>query len=778
MDQDIKNLTEAMGLTQELFERKKDLLEITDKDLLEIRSIGPSLSAYTEKIIRDMEQSFLSMPQVQEITKGYNLETLRKRAMEYLKELLEANYDYNRCLKLVGIGTRLYEAGLPYHVIPIGSRRLSEAIASVVSDIFPEELRLSVNASLGKICFLDLIVIMHSYFYAEEQKLREITMQLERLSHIQETIKELHKHIIRAEDLRQLFRGCLRILKDGLPGVEGVAICTKISKNTSQIEAMIISDTKNQELFKEAFYKVCQICLEHGSVLSLHLTTMGKKVPVLSNLRQKSGIGYVLSLPISVRENTKGALCTLSIAPLQLSQNEIELLADATNDVGLVWAHLEHKKNLEELHLKDYFTGLSKRDLFIEEMKVIIGTGQSFCLVIADIKDLWAINHKYGYSVGDALLREVGQRIKELSSSLLRGRTGDDEFALLFSLQHYKSPSKPIEELRQTLERPYRIQQYQITVSFNMGCALYPRDGKEAGDLLNKAILALRNAKEGKGVERIAFYSADLLEDIQRYRDLEREIRNALEANEFELFMQPRVDVKSRHISGAEALLRWNHPKKGLMPPYQFIPFLEESGWILEVGYWVIGQTCEIIKKLRLLGHNVAISCNISVIQLKQPNFKEDALKVVKGHGLFPKDLRFEITESVLADPKSIKAITDIQKEGFQWEIDDFGTGYSSLLYLKKVPASTLKIDYSFVRGLPDSKEDAEIVKLIVSLAQNLNLKTVAEGIERYEQLVFLTGLGIQEVQGYYFAKPMPVREFLDYMKAYTPQDYFWSKSV
>ncbi len=767
-----------MGLTPELFEGKKVLLEITDKDLLEIRSIGPFLLTHADKIVQDLEQYFLAVPQIQEVAKSYDLEALRKRAKEYLKELSEANYDYHRCLKLVSMGMYFYKAGVPYHIIPTGYRKLSSVIASILSDVLPKGLCLSTKFSLEEILFLELIIILHSYFYAEEQKLRETTPQLEQLKHTHELAKNLHKHIIRAEDLYHLIRVTLKILMNESSNIEGVAICSITPEGLPQVVDMIIRGEKSQELFQNAFCEFSKIGIEHRSVLFLHLTKNDKKPPALSNLKDRYGIGYALSLPISVREKTKGTLCILSTASLHLSKIEMDLLADTINDMGLVWLYLENKKELEEFHLKDHLTGLSKRDLFIEETNIVLKPGGSVCLVIADIKDFWAINHEYGYSVGDALLREVSQRIKELPSPLLRGRIGADDFTLVLPMDHNGTPFKPIEELKRALEKPYRIQQHQIALSFTLGCALSPYDGKEASDLLNKAELARREAKEGKGVEGIAFYSPELLEDIRRYRELEEEIQEALEAEEFELFLQPRIDVRSRDISGAEALLRWNHSQKGLISPYQFIPFLEESGWILEVGYWVLGQTCEIIKKLRSLGHDITVSCNISVIQLEQSEFKENALKIVKDHGLTPEDLYLEITESVIANPRTIKVITELQQEGFHWEIDDFGTGYSSLLYLKKIPASTLKIDYSFIRGLPDSKEDAEIVKLILSLAQNLNFKAIAEGVEYFEQLVFLTGLGVQEAQGYYFAKPMPMEEFLAYMKTYTPQDYFWSKKT
>ncbi len=778
MDQDIRDLAEAMGLTPEVYERKKVLLEISDKDLLEIRSVGKPLSASSERMVQELERYLLAIPQIQETAKDYDLETFRGRVKDYIQELLEAEYDYDHCLKLVKAGTYYYQAGIPHHLIPIGYRKLSSIIVSMLPKILPRELCLSIKISLEKVFFLEIIVIMHSYFYAEEQKLRETTVRLERLNHTHELVKDLHKHIIRAEDIHNLIQGTLKIFTDECPNLDGIAICTATPGGLPQIVDMDIRSQKNQELFQKAFCELSQIGLEHKAVISLHLTEDEEKLPLLSRLKNRCGIRHALSLPISVWDKIKGTLCIVSTAPLNLSQMELDLLAETVNDLGLVWVYLESKKELEEFHLKDHLTGLPKRDLFTEGLDIILKAEKSVCLVIADISDFWSINHEYGYTVGDTLLQKVSQRIKELPHPILRGRIGADDFTLVLPMDLKGTPTRHIEELKRTLEKPYRIQQHQLTPSFTLGCALSPYDGKEADDLLAKAELARQKAKEGKGVEGVAFYSPELLEDIRRYRELEREIQKALEAEEFELFLQPRIEVASRRISGAEALLRWNHPQKGLIPPYQFIPFLEESGWIREVGLWILGQTCEVIKRLRALGHDINVSCNVSVIQLKQADFKENTLKIVKERGLIPGDLHLEITENALAEPRIIQAINELNREGFHWEIDDFGTGYSSLLYLKKIPASVLKVDYSFVRGLPDSKEDAEIVKLVLSLAQSLNFKTVAEGVEHFEQLVFLTGLGVQEAQGYHFAKPMPMEDFLAYLEDYNPSDYFWTKKA
>jgi len=776
MDREIKNLAEAMGLTPKSFERKKVLLEIAEKDLLEIRFIGSPLLAKVEEIVKELQQYLLAIPEVQEIAKDYDLEVFRQKAKEYLEELFGANYDYDHCLKLAEAGTYYYQAGIPHHLIPIGYRKLSSIIISILPEIVPKELCLPIKISLEKIFFLELIVIMHAYFYAEEQKLRETMVRLERLNHTHELVKDLHKHIIRAEDLHNLIQGTLKIFTDGCPNLEAIAICTISPEGSPYVVAMNIRNNKNQEFFRKAFCELAQIGLEHRAVLSLHFTEDEKKLPLISKIKKVYGINYALSFPISVWDKIKGTLCLLSSVPLNLSQLEVDLLAETVNDLGLVWVYLESKRELEEFHLKDHLTGLPKRDLFTKGLDIILKAEENVCLVIADISDFWAINHEYGYGIGDALLQKVSQRIKELPHPLLRGRIGADDFTLVLPMGKEGTPTKYLEELRRTLEKPYRIQEHQVSPSFTLGCALSPYDGTEADDLLNKAELARQKAKEGKGVEGVAFYSPELLEDIRRYRELEQEIQKALEAEEFEIFLQPRIEVKFRRISGAEALIRWNHPRKGLIPPYQFIPFLEESGWIQEVGFWILSQTCQIINQLRLLDHNIRVSCNVSVIQLRQSDFKENLLKITKEHDLEPEDLYLEITESALAEPEILQAISDLKSEGFHWEIDDFGTGYSSLLYLKKIPASVLKVDHSFVRGLPDSKEDAEIVKLILSLAQSLNFTTVAEGVEHFEQLVFLTGLGVQEAQGYHFAKPMPIEEFIAYVNSYNPSDYFWTK--
>ncbi len=778
---ELLSIAESMGLTSELFERKKRLLELSERDIFSIKSYGGLISEKVEKIVQDLESFFVGLSEARPLVEKISVDDLRRGIKKYVEGILEGRCDYQRCLELVEIGSFLFEFGVPYYLITAGYRKLSSFIFSSLAEAVPEEVYNLVRMSLEKLLFFELMLVMQSYFFAEERDLRRSARELKRLTRIQTLIKDLHKHIIRSDDVYGLLQGFVDIFIKGCSALKGAAVCRVFPEEDAQVAVMKIRRTPGEpyldDLFKRAFSELSGIAVEQGTAFSIHLLNEKEGASALLSLRDSCGVQHALCFPVRSWEDLKGTVCFLGLQPLSFSEVEMGMLADVFSDLGIVWAHVEAREKLREAHLKDHLTGLPKRDLFMEGLDAILKTKDSLCLVILDVENLWMINHEYGYTVGDQLLQSISRRIRNLSFVALSGRIGEDNFALVIPADQGEGLSIFLKELKQVLEKPYSIQGFHIIPSLNLGCALFPEDGESASVLISRAELAIKNIKDGKGVEGIAFYSPELLEDIRRYREMEKEVERALESGEFELFFQPRVDVFSRRVVGAEVLLRWNHPERGLLSPCQFIPFLEKSGWIREVGLWVIDSACKVMKETFLPKYNLAISCNVSPIQLKQPDFRKEMLRIVNKSGLNPEALRLEITENALVDETVLKSVGDMRKDGFGWEIDDFGTGYSSLVYLKKVPASVLKIDYSFVRGLPDNKEDTEIVKLIVSLSRALGLRTVAEGVERFEQLVFLTGLGVHEVQGYYFSRPMPLREFLSYVDNYKPDMYFWAKS-
>jgi len=312
-----------------------------------------------------------------------------------------------------------------------------------------------------------------------------------------------------------------------------------------------------------------------------------------------------------------------------------------------------------------------------------------------------------------------------------------------------------------------------------MGIAFYPRDAQTPTSLFEAATVALKNAQKS-GPKVFSFYTEeDTINILKRFRHLE-ELERALTNKEFVLYYQPRINLFNRTISGFEALIRWRHPKRGIVSPAEFIPILEESNLIIPVGNWVIFESANFLKKLQKIQKDLTLSFNVSVKQFKDPEFLSTLKDAIKEEN-FPADkFQIEITEGIFLETgsKSTEIFRVIKDLGIKIAIDDFGTGFSSMLYLKRIPAGTLKIDQFFVKEIPDDRENVEIVKAISELAKNLGKKTVAEGVETREQLAFLTGLGVDEVQGFYFARPMPEKETIRFLNSYNPEEFFWHQKT
>jgi len=313
----------------------------------------------------------------------------------------------------------------------------------------------------------------------------------------------------------------------------------------------------------------------------------------------------------------------------------------------------------------------------------------------------------------------------------------------------------------EALAQPFHLQGQQLFVSASIGIAVYPEDGSSAGQLLKSADTAMYGAKNN-GRNTWQFYSAALHENAAQRIQLESQLRLALERGEFLLHYQPKLDLAGGSISGFEALLRWQHPQRGLVPPLEFISILEDTGLILPVGEWVIGEVCRQLGAWAAAGLPVPpVAINLSARQLQQADLAELIERIVVGAGVDPGLLEFELTESMLmVNPEAAVAILSrIKALGMRLSVDDFGTGYSSLAYLKRFPLDALKIDRTFVRDLPDDPDDAAITKAVIRLAHSLSLKVVAEGVENIAQLRELEQYDCDEIQGYYVSRPLPAAD-------------------
>jgi diguanylate cyclase (GGDEF)-like protein/PAS domain S-box-containing protein len=418
----------------------------------------------------------------------------------------------------------------------------------------------------------------------------------------------------------------------------------------------------------------------------------------------------------------------------------------------------------------DILTGLPNRKSFYMRLEDILNQSQrrlandTWALLFLDLDKFKHINDSLGHDVGDGLLKAAARRIKAcLRRSDYIFRLGGDEFTIILTnLTHDTDVAKVARKILDSVAKPYSIKGHEFYTAASIGISVFPNDGLDVEILVKNADMAMYVAKEEGNSFR--FFTAEMnVKALERIK-LEGNLRNAVERGEFLLHYQPLVD-ESRKIMGMEALIRWVHPELGLIPPARFIGLAEETGVIISIGEWVLRTACARARAWQLLwGRDLYIAVNLSARQFRDPLLVETIRKVLDDTGLRPDLLRLEVTEScVMENPEdAIAKMESLRAIGIRFSIDDFGTGYSSLSYLKRFPIDTLKIDRSFVTDSMENSSDREIIKTIISMARNLHIETVAEGVETAEQQEFLCGQGCSMMQGFYFGRPMPEDEFED----------------
>jgi diguanylate cyclase (GGDEF)-like protein/PAS domain S-box-containing protein len=384
---------------------------------------------------------------------------------------------------------------------------------------------------------------------------------------------------------------------------------------------------------------------------------------------------------------------------------------------------------------------------------------QRIAVMWVDLDHFKSINDSFGHPVGDRLLKDAADRLRScIGDADLVARIGGDEFAVILdTIAAPKDASAVAERLVEALSAPYELDSVEMVVGASVGIALYPGDGETADELLRNSDMALYRAKaDGRGTYH--FFEPDMDQQVQNRRVLERDLRKGLLRGEFELYYQPLIDLASDRIAAFEALLRWNHPERGLVPPGEFIPVAEETGLIVQLGDWVLQEAC---REAAQWPADVKIAVNLSPIQFRSRSLVSNVMNALARSGLAPNRLELEITESVLLaeNDANLATLHQLRKLGVRISMDDFGTGYSSLGYLRSFPFDKIKIDRSFVSELAMSEDCVAIIRAISGLGRSLGVRTTAEGVETVAQLDLLRGEGCTEVQGYFFSAPRPASE-------------------
>lgn len=477
---------------------------------------------------------------------------------------------------------------------------------------------------------------------------------------------------------------------------------------------------------------------------------------------------------LKVREDKEMPVSQVLIAHRN-ARGEIEYLSTIARDISErkhFEAELQHKATHDSLtnlpnrfFLADCFTLM--REHARRQHKYI-------ALMFLDLDNFKRVNDSLGHDAGDSLLQQVAQRLKNnLRPNDTIARVGGDEFCVVIGdLAHPETSLVVLRKLRAAFEPAVLVGSHEVYVTFSTGIAMYPNDGDRVEELLRNADTAMYQAKEG-GCAQYRFYAPDMNARGHELLQLEADLQRALEQHEFRLYYQPQVAIHTGRIVGVEALIRWQHPKRGLVSPADFIPLLENSGLIIPVGEWVLRHACQQHCSWREAGFgDVRISVNMSAVQFRDENLLDKVCQVIKEEGMPAEMLELEITENVvmLEPQKASEILQALNAMGVRTAIDDFGTGYSSLAYLKRFPLDVLKIDQTFVSELGEDSDDSAIVEASISLAQNLDLEIVAEGVETVAQLEFLRSHNCDLVQGYYLSQPLPSEELM----ALLPKIWQW----
>ncbi|OHC62160.1 MAG: hypothetical protein A2045_14835 [Rhodocyclales bacterium GWA2_65_20] len=599
---------------------------------------------------------------------------------------------------------------------------------------------------------------------------KEAEAKIAFLNRVYAMLSGINTLIVRVRDRDELFREACRIAVD--TGGFRMAMIATLDQSAKKLVA-VASAGKDEELLTAI--KTILSSSEDAPKTMVARAIREKKAVVANNSQTdprvlfgkkyvESGVRSMAVLPLMVSDEAIGVIALYAGETGFFRAEEMKLLTELAGDIAFAVDHIGKQERLDFVAYYDELTGLANRNLFLDRvtqyMHSAAADGHQLAVILIDLERFKNINDSLGRPAGDALLRQVAEWLtRRAGDANLLARVGADHFAaVLPEVRQERDVARLIEKsLEDLVNSPFRLNDAVFRVAAKIGVALFPDDGADADTLFRNAEAALKKAKASS--EHYLFYAQEMTAALAGKLTLENQLRQALDNGEFVLHYQPKVNLASGKMTSAEALIRWNDPRTGLVPPGRFIPILEETGLIFEVGRWALRQAIADYLRWRNAGlAAVRIAVNVSPLQLRNRGFVDEVRQVIGIDARASDGLELEITESlIMEDVKhSIASLEALRAMGICIAIDDFGTGFSSLSYLAKLPVHTLKIDRSFVIDMTAGPQGLALVSTIINLAHSLKLKVVAEGVETEEQRRLLHLLDCDEMQGYLFSKPVP----------------------
>jgi diguanylate cyclase (GGDEF)-like protein/PAS domain S-box-containing protein len=592
--------------------------------------------------------------------------------------------------------------------------------------------------------------------------------RIARLSRIQAVLSGINSTIVRVRDRHELFREACRIAVQ--QGGFRMAWIGQVEPGAQKANPLV-SDGFDQGYLDEIGLELNTRDDDPGVV---GRSISQKKMIVINDIeadettafrRQALARGFrsLMAMPLMVDDQPVGVMVLYSAEQGFFDYEELKLLRDLAGDISFALDYIGKEEQLTYVSYYDTLTGLANRQLFFDRLAQGINAARSekreLAVMLVDLERFKRINDTIGRHAGDQVLKELALRLRRtIEDSATPARLGGDRFAVVVPHLPAASIARWVEEwIVESFAKPLTVDEIELRPTVKIGIALYPADGDTAEALFTNAEAALKRAKAA--TEPYLFYSPEMNALVAHRMLLESRLRRAVADKQFTLYYQPKVEMTTRRIRGLEALIRWPDPELGMISPLEFVPLLEESGLIVEVGRWVIEQAVLDMKVWRAQGLTVPpVAVNVSEVQLRQPNFVATVLSTLGPADSRIADIDVEITESMLAQntAANVQKLLQLRESGVRVFMDDFGTGYSGLSQIAHLPLDALKIDRAFVNGMSNSSEHMAIVSAIINLARALKIKVVAEGVETEEQAERLRSLGCEEAQGYLYGRPVP----------------------